>query len=250
FGIVKQSTANTVEVLDAVKAEVERVNNDLPEGMSLITSGDDSVYIRAAISSVYETIAITTVLVGFVIFVFLGNLRASLIPLLTIPICLISSFTALALFGYSINLVTLLALVLCIGLVVDDSIVVLENAHRRIEGGEPPLLAAYNGTRQVSFAILASTAVLVSVFAPVTFLKDNIGRIFAELAVTMAAAIIFSFILALSLAPMLCSKLLHAREREGRLTHALDKGFERLAGMYRASLRYSLKAPWVAGIAA
>src|SRR5690606_1612856 len=123
FGIVKQSTANTVEVLDAVKAEVERVNNDLPEGMRLITSGDDSVYIRAAIASVYETIVITTVLVGFVIFVFIGNLRASLIPLVTIPVCLIASFTALAAFGFSINLVTLLALVLCIGLVVDDAIV-------------------------------------------------------------------------------------------------------------------------------
>jgi multidrug efflux pump len=248
FGIVKQSTANTVEVLDAVTAEVDRVNADLPDGMSLITSGDDSVYIRAAIRSVYETIIITTVLVGLVIFVFLGNLRASLIPLVTIPVCLISSFTALALFGYSINLVTLLALVLCIGLVVDDSIVVLENVHRRIEEGEPPLLASYNGTRQVSFAILASTAVLVSVFAPVTFLKDNIGRIFAELAVTMAAAIIFSFILALSLAPMLCSKLLQPSSREGRLTHALDRGFDWLADKYQATLRFSLKAPWMAAV--
>src|SRR5690606_4676264 len=248
FGIVKQSTANTVEVLDGVTAEVARVNEDLPEGMSLITSGDDSIYIRAAISAVYETIIVTTVLVGLVIFVFLGSVRAMLIPLATIPVCLISSFTALALFGFSINLVTLLALVLCIGLVVDDSIVVLENVHRRIEEGEAPLLAAYNGTRQVSFAILASTAVLVSVFAPVAFLKDNIGRIFAELAVTMAAAIIFSFILALSLAPMLCSKLLHPSAREGKLTHVLDKGFEWLAGKYQSTLRLSLKAPWMAAV--
>ncbi|HEX6992813.1 MAG TPA: efflux RND transporter permease subunit [Gammaproteobacteria bacterium] len=250
FGIVKQSTANTVEVLDAVKAEVERVNNDLPEGMRLITSGDDSVYIRAAIASVYETIVITTVLVGFVIFVFIGNLRASLIPLVTIPVCLIASFTALAAFGFSINLVTLLALVLCIGLVVDDAIVVLENAHRRIEEGEAPLLAAYNGTRQVSFAIMASTAVLVSVFAPVAFLKDNIGRIFAELAVTMAAAIIFSLILALSLSPMMCSKLLKPANREGRLTHVLDRAFAWLAAKYQSTLRFTLKAPWVAGVVA
>ena len=248
FGVVKQSTANTVEVLDAVKAEVERVNADLPDGMELITSGDDSIYIRAAISSVYETIVITTVLVGFVIFVFLGNLRATLIPLVTIPVCLISSFTALALFGFSINLVTLLALVLCIGLVVDDSIVVLENVHRRIEEGEAPLLAAYNGTRQVSFAILASTAVLVSVFAPVAFLKDNIGRIFAELAVTMAAAIVFSLVLALSLAPMMCSKLLGRSSREGRLMHALDKGFELVADKYRSTLGFTLKAPWMAAV--
>nr|MBO2513659.1 multidrug transporter AcrB [Gammaproteobacteria bacterium] len=246
FGIVKQSTANTVEVLDAVKAEVVRVNADLPEGMELITSGDDSIYIRAAIASVYETIVITTVLVGFVIYVFLGKLRAALIPLVTIPVCLISSFTALAFFGFSINLVTLLALALCIGLVVDDSIVVLENVHRRIEEGEAPLLASFNGTRQVSFAIISSTAVLVSVFAPVAFLKDNIGRIFAELAVTMAAALVFSLILALSLAPMMCSKLLGPATREGRLMHALDAGFARLSAAYRSSLGFVLKAPWVA----
>ncbi|HEX7080496.1 MAG TPA: efflux RND transporter permease subunit [Gammaproteobacteria bacterium] len=248
FGVIKQSTANTVEVLDAVKAEVAKLNDEFPEGMRIITSGDDSIYIRSAIRSVYETILITTVLVGFVIFVFIGNLRAMLIPLVTIPVCLIASFSALAAFGYSINLVTLLALVLCIGLVVDDSIVVLENAHRRIETGEAPLLAAFNGTRQVSFAILASTAVLVSVFAPVAFLKDNIGRIFAELAVTMAAAIIFSCVLSLSLAPMLCSKLLKPATREGRLTHALDKGFEWVAAKYKAALHHSLKAPWAAAV--
>ena len=246
FGIVKQSRANTVEVLDAVKAEVVRVNADLPEGMELITSGDDSIYIRAAIASVYETIVITTVLVGFVIYVFLGKLRAALIPLVTIPVCLISSFTALAFFGFSINLVTLLALALCIGLVVDDSIVVLENVHRRIEEGEAPLLASFNGTRQVSFAIISSTAVLVSVFAPVAFLKDNIGRIFAELAVTMAAALVFSLILALSLAPMMCSKLLGPATREGRLMHALDAGFTRISAAYRSSLGFVLKAPWTA----
>ncbi|HMA24151.1 MAG TPA: efflux RND transporter permease subunit, partial [Gemmatimonadaceae bacterium] len=197
FGIIKQSTANVVEVLDAVKAEVERVNHDLPKGMQLITSGDDSLYIRAAIREIYYTIAITTALVGFVIFVFLGSLRATLIPLVTIPVCLIATFSVLSLFGYSINLITLLALALSIGLVVDDAIVVLENTHRRIETGEAPLLAAYNGTRQVAFAVIATTVVLVSVFAPVAFLKDSIGRVFAELAVTIAAAVTFSAVLAL-----------------------------------------------------
>jgi multidrug efflux pump len=185
FGIIKQSTANTVEVLDAVKAEVDAVNSDLPQGMELVTSGDDSLYIRAAISEIYYTILITTALVGFVIFVFLGSLRATLIPLVTIPVCLIATFSVLALFGFSINLITLLALALSIGLVVDDAIVVLENAHRRIELGEAPLLAAFNGTRQVAFAVIATTVVLVSVFAPVAFLRDSIGRVFAELAVTM-----------------------------------------------------------------
>ena len=244
FGIIKQSTANTVEVLDGVKAEVERVNAELPDGMELVTSGDDSLYIRAAISEIYWTIGITTALVGFVIFVFLGSLRATLIPLVTIPVCLIATFSVLALFGYSINLVTLLALALSIGLVVDDAIVVLENAHRRIETGETPLLAAYNGTRQVAFAVIATTVVLISVFAPVAFLKDSIGRVFAELAVTITAAVLFSAILALSLSPMMCSKLLRSSVKESRLTHTLDQAFEWLSNRYQALLRATLRAPW------
>jgi multidrug efflux pump len=249
FGVVKQSTANTVEVLDGVKAEVDRLNGDLPEGMQLITSGDDSLFIRASIAAVYQTIAITTVLVGLVIFLFLGSLRAMIIPLVTIPVCLISTFTVLALFGYSINLITLLALVLSIGLVVDDSIVVLENAHRRIENGEPPLLAAYNGTRQVAFAVIATTVVLVSVFAPVAFLKDSIGRIFAELAVTISAAVIISSVLALSLAPMLCSKLLHSSAAENPLTHKLDRAFDWIAARYQALLGATLRMPWLSVVA-
>ena len=245
FGIIKASTANTVEVLDAVKVEVEKVNADLPEGMQLITSGDESLYIRAAIEEIYCTIAITTALVGFVIFVFLGSLRATLIPLVTIPICLVATFSVLALFGYSINLVTLLALALSIGLVVDDAIVVLENAHRRIEEGEAPLLAAFNGTRQVAFAVIATTVVLVSVFAPVAFLRDSIGRVFAELAVTIAAAVIFSAVLALSLSPMMCSKLLRSSTKESKLTHTLDRAFVALSNRYQAVLRTTLRAPWV-----
>jgi multidrug efflux pump len=246
FGVVKQSTANTVDVLDEVKAEVDRLNAELPEGMQIITSGDESAFIRAAISAVYWTIAATTLLVGLVILVFLGSFRAMLIPVLTIPVCLIASFTVLAAFGYSINLITLLALVLSIGLVVDDSIVVLENAHRRIESGEAPLLAAYNGTRQVAFAVIATTVVLVSVFAPVAFLQDSIGRIFAELAVTIAAAVIFSSVLALSLAPMLCSKLLRPHVSENRVTLFLDRVFDGMAARYQAILRATLHAPWVA----
>jgi multidrug efflux pump len=245
FGIIKASTANTVEVLDSVKAEVDQVNSGLPEGMRLITSGDESLYIRAAIDEIYWTIGITTVLVGFVIFVFLGSLRATLIPLVTIPVCLIATFSVLSLFGYSINLVTLLALALSIGLVVDDAIVVLENAHRRIEEGEAPLLAAFNGTRQVAFAVIATTVVLVSVFAPVAFLRDSIGRVFAELAVTIAAAVIFSSVLALSLSPMMCSKLLRSSTKESKLTHTLDRAFVALSNRYQSLLRATLRAPWV-----
>ncbi len=243
LGVIKQSTANTVEVISGINEELERINAELPEGMYLTKNADDSEFIRAAIRAVYLTIGITTVLVGLVIFAFLGSFRAMAIPLTTIPVSLTAAFIILALFGYTINLVTLLALVLSIGLVVDDSIVVLENVHRRIEGGEAPLLAAFNGTRQVAFAVIATTAVIVAVFAPIAFLQDNIGRIFSELAITVCAAVIFSSILALSLAPMMCSKLLRPADRENRGTRMLDRGFDRVAAAYERALEASLKAP-------
>jgi multidrug efflux pump len=249
LAINKQSTANTVEVLDAVKRTVKQIDAELPEGINVTTSSDDSVYIRAAINAVYETIAIATVLVGLVTLCFLGTLRSMFIPLVTIPVCLIASFMVLALFGYTVNLIVLLALVLSIGLVVDDSIVVLENVHRRIEEGEPPLLAAFNGARQVSFAVIVTTAVLVAVFVPVIFLKDNIGRLFAELAVTVSAAVTFSAVLALSLAPMLCSKLLRRVDRERvSATRWVNDLFRRMSFAYERALARSLKMPWASAV--
>lgn len=245
IGITKISTANTVDVLDAVKSEMESINNDLPDGMRIFSSTDDSLFIREAISAVYWTIGITTSLVSLVILLFLGSFRAMIIPILTIPVCLISAFIIIAAFGYSINLVTLLALVLSIGLVVDDSIVVLENVHRRIETGEAPLLAAYNGTKQVSFAVLATTAVLISVFAPIMFLQDNIGRIFAELAVTISGAVIFSSVLALSLTPMLCSKLMQPVGEESQVIKIIDRLFERIAMLYEKVLRTLIQHSWL-----
>jgi multidrug efflux pump len=246
MGIVKQSTANTLETLEAAKAEIERVNASLPDHMEFIASSDDSLFIREAINSVYQTIAITTVLVSLVILVFLGTLRTMVIPAVTIPVCLTSAFIALAAFGYSVNLITLLALVLSIGLVVDDAIVVLENIHRRIEKGEPPLLAAYRGSRQVAFAVLATTAVLVAVFTPIMFLSDNMGVIFSELAVTIAAAVVFSSVLALSLTPVMCAKLLRARPRSNPFTRLVERSFRRLESGYRRVLSGLLRWSWTA----
>jgi len=234
-GVIKQSTANTLDVLNGVYDRVARINSTLPEGTQLGVGSDESVFIRGAVDSVYETISITTVLVALVILVFLGSIRAMLIPAITIPICLIAAFIAVAAFGYTINLVTLLALVLAIGLVVDDAIVVLENIHRRIEEGEPPLLAAFNGSRQVAFAVVATTVVVVAVFLPLAFQNDYIGQIFAELAVTISAAVIISTVLALSLTPMLCSKFLRAHQL-GRASEWLDAAFERLADRYQRLL--------------
>ncbi len=242
MGIVKQSTANTVDVVAAVLAEKDSLNKQLPEGMQLSQSSDESVFIRAAVRAVYWTIAITTGLVGLVMLLFLGTARATVIPLLTIPVCLVAAFSVLAVLGLTINLVTLLALVLCIGLVVDDAIVVSENIYRRMREGEPILLASVNGARQVGFAVIATTAVLVAVFAPVVFLEDKIGKIFAELAVTISAAVIFSSVLALSLVPVLCSKLF-SRKQQTR-PPASARFIDRLALRYEAGLARCLNVPY------
>ena len=250
IGIIKQSTANTLGTLETVKAEIVGLNETLPEHITLSTGSDDSVFIREAINSVYRTIAVTIVLVSLVILAFLGSLRTMIIPAVTIPICLVSAFIALAAFGFTVNLITLLALVLAIGLVVDDAIVVLENIHRRIEEGEPPLVAAFNGSRQVAFAVIATTAVLVAVFTPIMFLTDNIGVIFGELAVTIAAAVVFSSVLALSLTPAMCSKLLRVRGKESGLSHWLDRGFNRLRVAYCKALQVLIRHRWAAVLVA
>ncbi len=245
IAITKQSTANTLQTLEGVKAEIARVRENLPDHMEFIPSSDDSLYIREAINSVYQTLIITTLLVSIVIFAFLGTLRTLIIPAVTIPVCLTASFMVLAVFGFSVNLITLLALVLCIGLVVDDAIVVLENIHRRIESGEAPLVAAYRGSRQVAFAVVATTAVLVAVFSPIIFLQDNIGVIFRELAATISGAVIFSSILALSLTPVMCSKLL--RDDPGRknaFASLVDRNFKYFETLYRKMLTGVLKAAW------
>jgi len=244
--VSKQSTANTLEMLEAVKAEIVQVQATLPDHMELIPSQDDSLFIREAINSVYQTIAITTVLVSIVILAFLGTFRTMMIPAITIPVCLVSAFIALALFSYSVNLITLLALVLCIGLVVDDAIVVLENIYRRIEKGEQPLLAAYKGARQVAFAVVATTAVLVAVFTPIIFLEDNLGVIFSELAVTISAAVIFSSILALTLTPVMCSKFLTLKNTVNPFTEFVHRVFGKLENGYQRALGAFLKHSWVA----
>ncbi len=246
MSISKQSNANTLETLEAVKREIEAVRLNLPGHMELIMSSDDSLFIREAINSVYQTIAITTVLVSLVILAFLGTFRTMIIPAVTIPVCLTSAFIALAVFDFSVNLITLLALVLSIGLVVDDAIVVLENIYRRIEKGEEPLLAAYKGARQVAFAVIATTAVLIAVFTPIIFLQDNMGVIFSELAVTICAAVIFSSVLALSLTPVLCSKFLTRKERVNIMTRVVHRGFGKLERGYQRALAAFIRHGWTA----
>ncbi|WP_380879206.1 multidrug transporter [Sphingomonas sp. DBB INV C78] len=241
-GIVRQSGANTLAVADAAKAVAADMRKNLPQGMTMEVGSDSSLFISRAIEGVYHTMGEAAILVVAVIFLFLGSWRATLIPAITVPICLLATFAVLWAFGYSINLLTLLALVLAIGLVVDDAIVVLENVYHRIEQGEDPLAAAFLGTRQVGFAVISTTLVVCAVFVPVMFIAGQSGLLFRELAAAMIGAVAFSGFLALTLAPMLCSKLLRNEER-GKLARWVDDRFRKVETRYSNLLERSLGKP-------
>ena len=246
IGIIKQSTANTLEVARAAKDEMKHLNPTLPEGMQIRQSYDTSVFIEGAIKEVYKTLGIAIILVILVIYLFLGSVRATLVPAVTVPISLIATSMVLLALDFSINMLTLLALVLAIGLVVDDAIVVLENIHRRMDKyGETRLVAAFRGTRQVGFAVIATTVVLVSVFIPIAFLQGDLGRLFSEFAITMAAAVAFSSFVALTLSPMLASKVLRPRQQESFATRLVNKGFKRLQSGYHTVLQGALNHKWI-----
>ena len=247
LGVVRQSTANLLDVARAAKREMDILGPSLPEGMAFKQSYDSSIFVEGAVNEVYKTLFIAVGLVVLTIFLFLGSIRAMLVPAVTVPVCIISTFIALYALDFSINLLTLLALVLAIGLVVDDAIVMLENIHRRIDVfGETPLVAAYRGARQVGFAIVATTAVLVAVFVPIAFLEGDVGRLFSEFALTMAAAVVFSSIVALTLAPALASKVLRESEGENRLTKIIDHNFSVANGYYRRMLTFIMRHSWLA----
>jgi multidrug efflux pump len=244
LGIVRQSGANTLAVAQAAKAMTDQVRSSLPEGMEIVVGSDDSLFIERAIDKVWVTLAEAAVLVVLVIYLFLGSWRATLVPAVTVPLCLMASFAVLWGLGFSINLLTLLALVLSIGIVVDDAIVVLENIYRRIEEGEPPLAASFNGARQVGFAVLSTTMVVCAVFVPVMFIAGQTGLLFRELAAAMIGAVAFSGFFALSLAPMLCSKLLRHEERKG-VAAWVDRRFRRIEERYAGALDRVLKRPLI-----
>ncbi|OIO68718.1 MAG: multidrug transporter AcrB [Zetaproteobacteria bacterium CG1_02_53_45] len=244
IGIVKQSKANTLEVARLARQEMARVNAVLPSHMHMEQSYDSSVFIDNAIDEVFKTLLLAILLVVLVIYIFLGNVRAMLVPAVTVPISLIATFAVLYAFGYTINLLTLLALVLAIGLVVDDAIVVIENIHRRVEMGESRLVAAFRGTRQVGFAVIATTAVLVAVFVPITFMEGDTGRLFSEFAITITAAVIFSSFAALTIAPMMASKLIGERGHQSRFSLAMDRAFTGLRTTYLRHLQNMLEKPW------
>ncbi len=248
IGLTRQSQANDVAISQAVRKEVATINESLPPGTQMVVAVDNSVFTAEAIHEVWITMGLSISLVVLVNLIFLGSWRSAMIPSIVAPICILSTFIVLAPLGFSLNLLTLLALVLAVGLVVDDAIVVVENIQRRVDEGEPALVAAERGTRQVFFAVVATTIVLISVFAPLMFLPGYIGRLFVELAVTIAAAVAFSALLALTLSPMMASKLLRPAHGEGWLAKRVDRAMDALKNSYRASLE-SILGGWSAAIA-
>jgi multidrug efflux pump len=237
LGIVKQSVANTLSVAQAAKTEMEKIKAGLPEGMKLEVAFDSSIFIERSIASVYRTMGEAVCLVVLVIFVFLRSWRATLIPFVTIPVSLIGAFFFMFLMGFSVNVLTLLGLVLAIGLVVDDAIVVLENCHRHIELGKPPMEAAKVGAREIAFAVVAMSLTLAAVFAPLGFISGTTGKLFTEFALTVTAAVLVSGFVALTLTPMMCSLFLKEHESHGRLYLAMERFFTGMTAGYRNALR-------------
>ena len=245
-GVIRQATANPLELSAGVREMIPRLKADLPDDISINIANDNSVFIDRSIKSVFITIVEAVVLVALVIFVFLRTVRASIIPIITIPVSLIGAFAMMALAGFTINTLTLLALVLAIGLVVDDAIVVLENIYRHIEEGLDPFSAAIKGVREISFAVIAMTMTLAAVFAPLAFTPGRTGKLFSEFALALAGAVIVSGFVALTLAPMLSAKLLRHNPNPSWFDRSMERWLTALTMGYEKLLRLILtRARWV-----
>ena len=230
---------------NGVRALMPQIQRDLPPSVTVIQANDNSVFIDRSIKAVYTTVAEAVVLVALVVFLFLRTARASIIPLITIPVSLIGTFSLIALAGFTINTLTLLALVLAIGLVVDDAIVVLENIYRHIEEGLSPFQASIKGAKEISFAVVAMTLTLAAVFAPLAFTPGRTGRLFGEFALTLAGAVLVSGFVALTLTPMMCSKLLRHNPKPGRFDRVMERAFVGLTRGYGRLLSWTLVHRWV-----
>jgi len=245
MGIIPTSTANVLDVTRGVQEEMERIRPTLPEDIKLEINIDNSLFVHESIDEVLQALAVALVLVLVVIYAFLGSWRATLIPAITIPVSIVSAAIVMSMAGFSINVLTLLGAVLAIGLVVDDAIVVLENIMRRIEKGEPPLIAAVDGSREIGFAVIATTLVLIAVFLPISYIPGNLGRMFGEFGITLAAAVAFSALVSLTLVPMLTSKFFREGVTRGRVTGVVEHFFARLSARYERTLRAVIGRPLI-----
>ncbi len=242
LGIVRQSKANVIEVAHAVKAEVERLKPLIPPGVEVLTPYDESIFVEDSIHEVWVTLGVAFALVVMTIFIFLRNVRSTLIPCITIPVSVVGTYLVLALLGYSVNILTMLALVLAIGIVVDDSIVVLENIYRHIEDGMPPMEAAHQGMREISFAVIATTLSLVAVFIPLAFQTTVTGRLFVEFAIALAGSVVISSFVALTLTPSMSARILKPAHsvQHGRLFNLFERGLDHFTHHYERLLRWAL----------
>ena len=247
MGVIRQATANPLELSAGVRAMLPTLKADLPADITIDIANDNSVFIDRSVKSVYQTIAEAVVLVALVIFVFLRTLRASIIPIITIPVSLVGSFALMALAGFSINTLTLLALVLAIGLVVDDAIVMLENIYRHIEEGLDPFSAAIKGAKEIGFAIVAMTLTLVAVYAPLAFTPGRTGRLFVEFALALAGAVVVSGFVALTLSPMMCSLLLKHNPKPNWFDRSMERWLTAMSDAYGRLLRWVVTARWGGG---
>ena len=244
-GVIRNATANPLDVAGGVRDLLPRIQQELPASVKVEVANDNSVFIARSIESVYRTVAESVVLVALVVFVFLRTLRASIIPLVTIPVSLIGTFSLMALAGFSINTLTLLSLVLAIGLVVDDAIVVLENIYRHIEEGLEPFQAALKGAKEIGFAVVAMTLTLAAVFAPLAFTPGRTGRLFVEFALALAGAVLVSGFVALTLTPMMCSKLLKHNPTPNRFDRGMERVLLGVSAGYGRTLRWVLGQRWL-----
>ena len=251
LGVIKQAVANPLDISNALKVLLPEITRTLPAGMRVEMAYDSTVFIRESIDEVYVTVVEAVVLVMLVIFLFLRNWRAVIIPLVTIPVSLIGAFALMNLFGFTINTLSLLAMVLAIGLVVDDAIVMLENIYRHIEEGMRPFQAALKGSSEIGFAIIAMTLTLAAVYLPFAFSTGRSGMLFIEFALTLAGAVLVSGFTALTLSPMMCSKLLRHSNKHGRLFEFGERILQGLDQGYRTLLDRVLGLRWLTiGVAA
>ncbi len=247
LGVIRNATANPLDLSTAVRSMIPKIKENLPPGVDIRVANDNSVFIERSIKAVYQTILEAAVLVALVIFVFLRTFRASIIPLITIPVCLIGTFALMALFGFTVNTLTMLALVLAIGLVVDDAIVVLENIYRHIEEGMSPFHAAIKGAKEVSFAVVAMTMTLAAVYAPLAFTPGRTGKLFTEFALALAGSVVVSGFVALTLTPMMCSLMLKHNSNPSWFDRTVERQLQRMSSAYGRVLQWTLSRGVVLG---
>ena len=246
MGVLRQSQANTLEVAQRVAEELDRIRPELPAGVEMNIAFDGSRFIQESVTSTQQTLVLAAVLVGLVIFIFLRSWRSSFIPAIVIPVAVVGTFGIMNALGFSINIITLLALILAIGLLVDDAIVMLENIYRHMEEEqEDPIQAARKGATEIGFAVISSSITLAAVFVPVAFVTGTIGVFFYEFGLTVAAAIFISTFVALTLTPMLCSRIIRVQQRHNTVYNLLESGFTRLENSYERTLQWALAHRWV-----